>query len=496
MPMVPLSRLFPASRTAQNASRIPGRRRPKARGLATPTAARAPSLAAEPLERRAMLAVTASIVGGDLVIAYNAAGDSLADISSDGTIYTVSGTGLAATKFNVADVTGVISVADKAAVFGQQFKVNAGTPLANALQVNANVESTSLLGGITTAVPGDVSIGSAVISLASDISTAATNANIAFTGPVTLTNGVSVSTGAAAGNILFSSTIDGARTLGLTAGTGSITFTGAVGGGTRLGAISIASATNVLANAITAASLSQAAGSGTTSLNGGVNTNTATGVSLTGTNLAVNAGITTTNSGKVTFNQSGTAAIAVLGDISADGAVSVTAAGGITTAGDVTTTDDDVTFASKTTLTGPVAVSTGAAAGNILFSSTIDGARTLDLTAGTGNVTFTGAVGGGTPLAGISLTSAASVTSASMLSLDGTPALATDGITIAAGVNKVSLAKDGSTIRNFSANGIWFKGGSTDSTIGGFTITSKRRRRRAARRRWLLRHDDLHELDL
>ena len=156
MPMRLLSRLFPASRTAQNASRIPGRRRPKARGLATPVAARALSLAAESLERRAMLAVTATLVGGDLVIAYNEAGDSVADISSDGTNYTVSGTGLAAKTFTISDVTGVISVADKAAVLGQQFKVNAGTPLANALQVNATVESTSLLGGITTAVAGDV----------------------------------------------------------------------------------------------------------------------------------------------------------------------------------------------------------------------------------------------------------------------------------------------------------------------------------------------------
>lgn len=118
MPMVLFSRLFPASRTAQNASRIPGRRRPKPNSRIMGVAARALSLAAEPLEPRAMLAVTASIVGGDLVIAYNAADDSVANISSDGTNYTVSGTGFAAKTFKISDVTGVISVADKAAVLG------------------------------------------------------------------------------------------------------------------------------------------------------------------------------------------------------------------------------------------------------------------------------------------------------------------------------------------------------------------------------------------
>jgi Cu/Ag efflux pump CusA len=38
------------------------------------------------------------------------------------------------------------------------------------------------------------------------------------------------------------------------------------------------------------------------------------------------------------------------------------AAGGIATAGDVTTTDDNVTYSSAVTLTGPVAIATGAGA--------------------------------------------------------------------------------------------------------------------------------------
>ncbi|MFM7042379.1 MAG: hypothetical protein ACKO35_09355, partial [Planctomycetaceae bacterium] len=69
-------------------------------------------LAAERLEGRALLAVTASIVGGDLRIASTAPGDVLAEIASDGTNYTVSGTGLPATQFPIASVTGRISVDD------------------------------------------------------------------------------------------------------------------------------------------------------------------------------------------------------------------------------------------------------------------------------------------------------------------------------------------------------------------------------------------------
>ena len=183
----------------------------------------------------------------------------------------------------------------------------------------------------------------------------------------------------------------------LTAGTGNVTFTGSVGA-TRLGAVLINSATNVTESAgLTAASMTQLAGSGTTTLNGAVNTNTVQGVQLTGTNLAVNAGITTTGNGVVTVNESGTITIAALGDINADGTVSLTAGGGISTAGDVSTTNDNVTFASATTLTGSVQISTSGGAGNIAFNNTLTGTtagvENLTLMAGTGNVTFTGAVG-------------------------------------------------------------------------------------------------------
>ena len=79
-----------------------------------------------------------------------------------------------------------------------------------------------------------------------------------------------------------------------------------MGAGTRLGAIDITNANNVTESAgITAASLAQAAGQGTTTFNGAVNTNTGTGVNLTGTNQTVNNTITTTGGGTVTFTNAG-----------------------------------------------------------------------------------------------------------------------------------------------------------------------------------------------
>jgi hypothetical protein len=206
------------------------------------------ALAAESLEPRALLAVTAELVGGDLVIAYNDSTDVLADISSDGTKYTVSGTGLAPKQFKIADVTGIISVADNAAQAGQTFKVLSGNALEHPLQVNANVETTALNGGITARTPGAVSIGSGTISLANDISTAATNGNITLTGAVTLAANVGISTGDGAGDITFASTLDGAKKLYLTAGTGAVAFKGAVGSVTPLAGLILISASSTTAD--------------------------------------------------------------------------------------------------------------------------------------------------------------------------------------------------------------------------------------------------------
>jgi len=319
--------------------------------------------------------------------------------------------------------TGIITAGTLTGVTGSTVTLNGSNVLSNlsafttdgtftlnnagALNVTGAINSgiggvtiSTTAGALSIGTAGDITAGDVVsltgvvgINTAGDITTS--DDNVTFNSATLLQmNAVVIDTGAGAGNITFASTLDGGQDLTLTAGTGSVTFSGVVGA-TRLGDVTIASANNVTATTFSAATLTQAAGTGTTTLNGAVNTNAAGGISLTGTNLAVNNTITTTGAGPVTVNESGTATFAAAGDINADGAVSLTATGGIATAGDVTTTNDDVTYASATTLTGNIVINAGA--GNVAFNSTLNGAFSLDANS-TGTTTFGGAVGVGTAL--------------------------------------------------------------------------------------------------
>ncbi len=317
--------------------------------------------------------------------------------------------------------TGITTTADGAVILD-----NAGV-----LTIAQNVSTDGAFAQVSTAGAGSVSISSPrSISTTSDA--------VSLASPVTL-NGAGTNTtidtrvgGGAGGDITFQSTLDAAtaapnaETLTLDAGTGgNILFSGAVGVGGRLGTINVTNANNVTESAgITAASLVQAAGQGTTTFDGTVNTNTAMGVNLTGNAQTVNAGITTTGNGIVTFSNAGV--LTLNGDIAADGAVTQNGAGAvtITAPGSITTTSDAINFLRAVTLNGGasglVSMDTrvgGGAGGDITFQSTLDAAtaapnaETLTLDAGTGgNILFSGAVGVGGRLGAINVTNANNVT--------------------------------------------------------------------------------------
>ena len=128
--------------------------------------------------------------------------------------------------------------------------------------------------------------------------------------------------------------------------------------GAPLGAITINSAQNVtFSSTVNAASITQSAGTGTTTVNGAVNTSGAISIK----NNAINIG------------------------------------------NNITTADANITFDGPVVLTAPtVTISTGvSAAGDIWFKNALYSATTasdLILTAGTGNIVFTGAVGGSSNL--------------------------------------------------------------------------------------------------
>jgi len=195
--------------------------------------------------------------------------------------------------------------------------------------------------------------------------------------------------GTAGGNITFDNPIDGlvagSNALTINTGTGNLTLNSAVGNTTRLGTLTLTNANNVTTDAITASSLTQTAGTGTTSFNGTLNTDTAAGINLTGSNFSFSSPVTTTNSGGVTLNNSGVLTTTAAADMTLDGTFQQTGTGTTSLAGDITTTSDTITFASPITLAGPLSFSTGAGA-DITFSNTITGGQDLTLNAGTGNI--------------------------------------------------------------------------------------------------------------
>ena len=257
---------------------------------------------------------------------------------------TTAGTVLASSTFNAASYTqsagtvsttfaNLVTLSGAFDFIGQILNING---------VGANTVGTTMdvtnAGLFTTAVGANLTVGNDFVqdgaglnTLGGNIdSTTAGNSGISFLRAVTLQNNIAMSTGGGAGdNILFSSTLNGAQSLGLTTGAGGdITFNGAVGGVTRLGAITIGSADNVTAIAITAASLEQITGQGTTTFNGIQNYNTAAGLDVETDTIALNQAVTTTSGGIVTLNADGFGLDA--------GTLTIAAAGDITSAGDVT----------------------------------------------------------------------------------------------------------------------------------------------------------------
>ncbi len=112
------------------------------------------------------------------------------------------------------------------------------------------------------------------------------NKNITFAGDITLIGPLSLSTGnSGAGNIILSGLVDGAYPLSFTSGIGDLTLTGALGSGTPLEDVTIYSVRNVIANDISASSVTQVGGFGTGNYLGNITTTDALGINLVATYL-------------------------------------------------------------------------------------------------------------------------------------------------------------------------------------------------------------------
>ncbi|MEG4632728.1 filamentous hemagglutinin N-terminal domain-containing protein, partial [Microcoleus sp. AR_TQ3_B6] len=229
---------------------------------------------------------------------------------------------------------------------------------------------------------------------------------ITFNSPVIVANQVNLNTGPGAGEILFQKNVYGktanSQDLTLTAGSGKITFGGDAGSVTSLGNLKINSAGNVQTKAITAASITQTAGTGTTAFKGLVKTTAAGGINLTGTNFAIENPVTTLNNGTFKVNNSGDLNIATAATLLLDGEFTQSGTGPVNIGSNITTTNDNISFNSPVTLTNNISFNTGElGAGDIIFNNKVDGttanSRNLTLTAGTGNIRFTaGEIGNST----------------------------------------------------------------------------------------------------
>lgn len=131
--------------------------------------------------------------------------------------------------------------------------------------------------------------GSGPVFTGGDIQTA--GATIIFNNPITLTGDVTFSTGAMPGGDIELAAVDGPHDLMLEAGSGDISLFGALGGGTELNDVTVNSAAEFSAGAISAASFAQLSGTGTATLDGAITTSGVSGISVNAAAIVVDASL-------------------------------------------------------------------------------------------------------------------------------------------------------------------------------------------------------------
>ena len=280
----------------------------------------------------------------------------------------------------------------------------------------------------STTFTGAVGVTKALKSLATDATgTTNLNANVSTTGTqtfgdaVNLTQNVQISsTGVgAAGDIVFSNTVNGAHSLTVNTG-GNELFNGLVGNSTALTSLTTNSAVNTTFNAAV-----QVAGN----------------VDLQMAALNLNASLTTTAGGLTTITNSGVASIG--GNITSAGNLLFAGSGGITLGANLQTTDAGSSISVNTstlTITGDRFLTTNN--GAILLDRVLTNlaqAHTLTLDAGTAQITVDNNIGvNGTELAGFTVLHAGNVLFS--------------GVAATLDVTAVSITNTGSTTFNGAAN--------------------------------------------
>ncbi|MFA5250159.1 MAG: hypothetical protein WC371_01970, partial [Parachlamydiales bacterium] len=305
-----------------------------------------------------------------------------------------------------------------------------------------------------------------------------TNSAISFPTAVELTDSNIFSSGSSTGgDITFASTLDGdsdnARSLTLIARTSDIAFNGLVGATHPLLALTVSSAKDVdTAAAMTVGSLTQSAGTGTTTFGDALNVTSLFGLSLTGANFVLGNAVTTANNGAITVNNSG--ALTLSGTIISSAGFTQSNASGTTAFSGSVTAGQAVSFAGIVNLAGSPTIDTSAPFGrDITFSKAVEGPGNLELTAGIGDILFSADVGGSTRLGDIVINSVFDISVQSVTASSINLVSSTDTATLNGTIN-TNGAGDAIIFvgKNFVRNGdlVTTNGGSVIVTNSG-TIT-------------------------
>ncbi len=354
-------------------------------------------------------------------------------------------------------------------------------------------------GGIVDIRDGSLTV-TGLTTLNADITTDAGNVDLQ-SGVILNATPITITTGGTGGNISLAGAVDGATDLTLTAGTGSITSTGAIGGVTALnslvasgtGGISVKDVTTTGAQTYT----------GNTTLNGDLAT-TNSNVGITGTTTL--AGATTINTGAGAGNVTASSTIdgitslaitAGTGDVTVSGAIGGSSALGtisisanniilpaVTTFSNQTytgTTDIKLNGDLASTTTGSIALTgdvtlpanrsistSGLTGADIIFTnSTINDDFDLTLNAGLlGNIT--------TPILDINnliLTNASQLTTSGDITTDSALSFTNVG-NIVLGANTVLTANNGgASPQNVNFDALNVITGAYDLTVDGAAVT-------------------------
>jgi hypothetical protein len=261
-------------------------------------------------------------------------------------------------------------------------------------------------GGVIAAPAADDSIvlDAARIGVEGTMRVAA-GGTITLNGPAVIRGtGATFETGA--GDLLFNDRVDGqtARMNPLTVATGggSVTFIGEIGRATALGAVTINSASNVtFVSDVTADSLRQLAGTGTTTFMRSLGTLGSGGVSVVGNNFSFELPVVTSEGGNMSVDNAGMMTTGAGAVLLVSGGFSQTGAGAVQLGAGIEATSGGISFAAP--VTALLGLSTldfrirTAMDGAIAFSNSLTTSGTTAsglqvFSEGAGSVSFGGAV--------------------------------------------------------------------------------------------------------